>query len=29
MSITLDLRRIAIALSGLVCGMGGALIFFR
>jgi|GEM_PF-5397168 len=29
MSITLDLRRIAIALSGLVCGMGGALILFR
>ena len=29
MSITLDLRRIAIALSGLLCGMSGALILFR
>ena len=29
MSITLDLRRIAIALSGLLCGMSGALMIFR
>jgi hypothetical protein len=29
MSTTLDLRRLAIALAGLVCGMGSALLLLR
>ncbi len=29
MSTTLDLRRLSIALVGLVCGMGSAILFLR
>ncbi len=29
MSTTLDLRRLSIALAGLVCGMGSALLLFH
>ena len=29
MSTTLDLRRLSIALAGIVCGMGSAILIFR